>query len=71
MQPKQPIKKLLEVEHGSKKALELGAFEDQAMEAMIDDDFISLEELNLDTSSLSKSTLKSSNLGEHGPGDEK
>ena len=71
MQSKQPIKKLFKNEYSLKQALELGAFEDQAMEAMIDDDFISLEELNLDTSSLSKSTLKSSNLGEHGPGDEK
>ena len=71
MQSKQPIKKLLENEYSLKQALALGAFEDQSMEAMIDDDFISLEELNLDTSSLSKSTLKSSNLDSSSPGDEK
>ena len=33
MQSKQPIKKLLEVEHSSKKALELGAFKSNTVQS--------------------------------------
>ncbi len=61
MQSKQPIKEVLQNEYSLKQALTLGAFEDQAMEAMIDDDFISLEE----------SILGEPNLDKYSLGDEK
>ena len=71
MQSKQPIKKLFKNEYSLKQALELGAFEDQAMEAMIDDDFISLEESKLDKPTLDSSTMEEPNLDISSLGDEK